>query len=151
MKTVRTHWAPPLAALLALLMMIAAGCGGDEAGTRTASPSVIASLDGATELRRVLDEAGDRLVVVDFYADWCRPCRQLSPMLEEIARKHPEKAAFYKIDVDRHQALARAYRVTGIPHVAFIRSHETVHRIIGVQHRDAYIRALGRYASLTGG
>jgi len=140
-----------VAALLALLMTMAAGCGRDEAGTRAATPSVIASLDGAGALRQALDEAGDRLVVVDFYADWCMPCRQLSPMLEEIARKHPEKAAFYKVDVDRHQALARAYRVTGIPHVAFIRNHETVHRIIGVQHRDAYIRALGRFASLTDG
>ena len=106
----------------------------------------IATLEGTRAFEKALADAGDGLVVVDFYADWCGPCRQLFPVLEEIARKHGDKATFYKVNVDRNRELAQARRITGIPHVMFIRRSEAVHSIIGLQHADAYRRANGRFS-----
>lgn len=146
----QTHY-PRLLVLTVLLLGAIAGCSENRTEAHAPSASVIASLDGADALRRALADARGGLVVIDFYADWCGPCRQLSPTLEEIARKHGQKARFYKVNVDRNRDLARAYRVTGIPHVAFIRNRDTVHRIIGVQHRDVYVKALGRFSSLSDG
>ena len=110
------------------------------------SHQTIASLEGTRSFEKALADAGDGLVVVDFYADWCGPCRQLIPVLEQIARKHGDKAVFYRVNVDRNRELAQAYRVKGIPHVMFIRRSEALYSIIGLQHPDAYLRAIGRFS-----
>ena len=120
------------------------GCSESTTPSGAGGKSVVATLDGAEAFRQALADAGTGLVVVDFYADWCAPCRQLSPMLEEIARAHPDKATFYKVDVDRNGDLMRVFRITGIPHVMFFRNSQTVHSIIGVQHKDAYVKAIDR-------
>lgn len=56
-------------------------------------------------------------VVVDFYADWCAPCRMVSPAVEALAREWEGSVAFAKVDIDRHPRLAQAYRVSSIPAV----------------------------------
>jgi thioredoxin 1 len=123
---------------------VTVGCSQSPSESRSGGQSVVATLEGAEAFRQALTEAGAGLVVVDFYADWCAPCRQLSPMLEEIARAHPDKAAFYKVNVDQNADLTKVYRITGIPHVMFFRNSQVVHSILGVQHKDAYVRALDR-------
>ncbi|MEE4607782.1 MAG: thioredoxin domain-containing protein [Desulfobacteraceae bacterium] len=123
---------------------VAVGCSESTTQSGAGGKSVVAALDGAEAFRQALADAGTGLVVVDFYADWCAPCRQLSPMLEEIARAHPDKATFYKVNVDQNGDLMRVFRITGIPHVMFFRNSQTVHSIIGVQHKDAYVNALNR-------
>jgi thioredoxin 1 len=135
-------------AALVLLGAATVGCSEQRVGDVSGDPSpqVIVRLEGARAFDKALVDAGDALVVVDFYADWCGPCRELNPVLEEIARKHADKATFYKVNVDRNRDLARAHRVSGIPHVMFIRRGEAVHSIIGVQPSDAYLRAIGRFA-----
>ena len=140
-----------LLALAMVLLPVTVSCSDNRGPESPAGRKVITSLDGSSAFRQALADAGDALVVIDFYADWCGPCRQLSPMLEEIARKHGDKATFYKVNVDRNRDLARAYRVAGIPHVLFIRRSEAVHSIIGVQHPDAYLRAIGRFAADSAG
>jgi thioredoxin 1 len=123
---------------------VAIGCSESTSESGSGGKPAVATLEGAETFRQALADAGAGLVVVDFYADWCAPCRQLSPMLEEIARAHPEKATFYKVDVEKNGDLMRVFRITGIPHVMFFRNSQTVHSIIGVQHRDAYVKALER-------
>ncbi len=58
---------------------------------------------------------GNKPCVVDFYADWCAPCRITSPILEELAREYRDKINVYKVDVDKHRELAAAFGVRGIP------------------------------------
>ncbi len=133
-----------LAGSLLVLGPVASGCSESDGGSSAGGKAHIATIEGATAFRQALADAGTKLVVVDFYADWCAPCRQLSPMLEEVASKYPEKAVFYKINVDKNGDLMRVFRITGIPHVMFFRDSAAVHSIIGVQHRDAYVNALNR-------
>ncbi|MHB0997547.1 MAG: thioredoxin [Elusimicrobiales bacterium] len=64
--------------------------------------------------------AGGRPCIVDFYADWCGPCKMLSPVLEELSRKYDGKLDVYKIDTDREQELAGAFGIQSIPTMLFV-------------------------------
>lgn len=58
--------------------------------------------------------------VIDFYADWCRPCKMLAPVLEEIAREYAGKVLFYKVNVDMEKELAAAFGIASIPSLLFV-------------------------------
>ncbi len=64
--------------------------------------------------------AGGRPCIVDFYADWCGPCKMLSPVLEELSKKYDGKLDVYKIDTDREQELAGAFGIQSIPTMLFV-------------------------------
>ncbi len=63
----------------------------------------------------------DQLFVFDLYADWCRPCKMLSPILEEVSQTHSDRAQYYKINTDSLPQLSRAFKVNGIPYVVFFK------------------------------
>ena len=63
---------------------------------------------------------GDKPAVVDFYADWCGPCRAIAPILEEIAQEYDGQLYIYKVNVDEAPEIANAFNVTGIPTLLFI-------------------------------
>ena len=87
------------------------------------------------ELEVVLEEAGDTLVVVDFFAEWCGPCKKIAPAIEELASKQMQrskpKVLFYKVDVDQARELAAASGVKSMPTLQFFRKGVKVHEIIG--------------------
>jgi len=102
----------------------------------------------ADHFRNILRDNGDRLLVFDFYADWCRPCKLLSPMLETLAGKYSDKAAFFKVDVDRNRDLASAVGLRGVPYVLFVKNAKTVHSLTGLHPKDAYVRVITRYSQV---
>lgn len=63
---------------------------------------------------------GKRPAIVDFSATWCGPCRRLAPILDDLAKTYKGKIDFYKVDVDKAQALAKAYGISSVPTVIFI-------------------------------
>ena len=63
---------------------------------------------------------GDRPVIIDFYATWCRPCKMTAPIVEELAKTYRGKIEFYKMDVDKEQELAAAFGIQSIPTFLFI-------------------------------
>ena len=70
-------------------------------------------------------------VLVDFYADWCGPCKMVGPLLEDMAPKYDGKAKICKLNIDEHADLARKYKVMSIPTLLFIKDGETVERVSG--------------------
>ena len=63
---------------------------------------------------------GDKPAIVDFYATWCGPCKQVAPVLEELAKEYEGKIVIYKVDTDQEKELARAFGITSIPTLLFI-------------------------------
>ena len=63
---------------------------------------------------------GTKPVIIDFYADWCPPCRKLSPLVEEIAKKYEGKIVVYKVDTDKEKELAKILGIQSLPTLLFI-------------------------------
>ncbi len=81
-------------------------------------------------------------VLLDFYADWCGPCRMLSPVIEQIAAEHPE-IVVGKVNVDEENALAMRFGITSIPFVALIKNGEVAASSLGYRQKDELLSALG--------
>ena len=70
-------------------------------------------------------------VVIDFWADWCRPCKALEPVIKDLARKYAGKVIFGKVDADRNQAKFQEFGIMGIPTILFFRNGKLVDQVIG--------------------
>jgi thioredoxin 1 len=72
-----------------------------------------------------------QLVMVDFWATWCAPCRMVAPTVEELAKEYEGKAKFVKVNTDENSELATQYKIRGIPTLMFIRDGQVVDQIVG--------------------
>jgi thioredoxin 1 len=80
-------------------------------------------------------EIQDGVVLVDFYADWCGPCRMMTPVLEKVAKEVKGKAVIGKLDIDKAQKIASQFQVTSIPTLILYKNGKEVGRLVGL--RDA--------------
>jgi thioredoxin len=80
--------------------------------------------------------------VVDFYADWCGPCRMVSPVIESLSQEYAGKVNFAKVDTDANQGLAMRYNILSIPTVMIFKGGNIVDKIIGAVPADAYRRKI---------
>lgn len=86
--------------------------------------------------RVVLKSEG--LAVVDFYADWCGPCRLVGPVIEGLARDYDDKVRFVKVNTDDNQRLAVKYDIMSIPTVVIFRNGQVVDRLVGAAPTQLY-------------
>jgi thioredoxin 1 len=84
----------------------------------------------------------DQPVIVDFYADWCGPCKMLSPVLEQLGTEHTE-VKITKVNVDEEPELAERYRVRGIPYVAIFREGKLAGQAVGYRPKAVLEADLG--------
>lgn len=85
---------------------------------------------------------GSEPVLVDFWAEWCGPCKALAPKLEEIAGEMSGKAKIVKVDVDANPDTASKYGVRGIPTLVLFKAGKEVGRLVGNQPKDAIVNLL---------
>ena len=84
-------------------------------------------------------------VLVDFWADWCMPCRMMAPVMEELAKAYTGKALFGKINVDENSQIAGRYGIMSIPHFLIFKNGTRVEKIVGAVGRDPLENALKKY------
>ena len=86
--------------------------------------------------------AEGKLVMVDFWANWCMPCRMLGPVIEQLAQDYEGKAVIGKVDVDEQGELAMRYGVMNIPTVIFFKDGKEIHREVGALPKDIFVNVL---------
>ena len=87
----------------------------------------------------------EKPVVVDYWAEWCGPCRMVAPVLEEIAAEHPETLTIAKLDIDENPGTARDYQVMSIPTLILFKGGEPVKQIVGAKPKAALLQDLADY------
>jgi len=90
--------------------------------------------------KEVLD--ADKITVVDFYADWCGPCKMMAPIMEAVAKELGETAVVGKVNIDDNQNLAVKYQIMTIPTIAIFKNGEIVESFIGVTDKDEILNAV---------
>lgn len=85
---------------------------------------------------------GNKPAIIDFYADWCPPCRQLSPLVEEIAKEYSGKIDVYKVDTDKETTLAQALGITNLPTLLFIPAQGKPQMTMGALPKENLVKAI---------
>lgn len=86
--------------------------------------------------------ASDKLVLIDFWAEWCGPCQLIAPHIESIAKKYKGQVLVCKVDVDQNEELAKRYQIQGIPNLKLIQGGKVVDEILGYADEAAIAKKL---------
>ncbi|MBA2438445.1 MAG: thioredoxin [Acidimicrobiia bacterium] len=89
--------------------------------------------------------ASSQAVVVDFWAEWCTPCKMIAPILDEIAAEHPDSLRIAKLNVDDHPDIGRRYQVMSIPTLLVFKDGELVKRLVGAKGKSQLLTELAEF------
>lgn len=90
----------------------------------------IPHIENLAEYEKLSNDTGNSVLVLDFYADWCGPCKRLAPELEKLAQEH-SSMRFLKVNVDQNEELTRQFKIEGMPTIVLIRSGKELQRVVG--------------------
>lgn len=89
--------------------------------------------------------SSDKSVIVDFWAEWCGPCRMVGPVIDEIGEEYSEKVKVVKLDVENNPATAMKYGITSIPAIYVFKDGEVDQQTVGAKPKTALVKELSKY------
>lgn len=89
--------------------------------------------------------SSDKPVIVDFWAEWCAPCRMVGPVIDEIGEEYSEKVKVVKLDVENNPATAMKYGITSIPAIYVFKDGEVDQQTVGAKPKTALVKELSKY------
>jgi len=87
----------------------------------------------------------DKPVIVDYWAEWCGPCRMVAPVLEEIANEYGDKIDVVKLNIDENPAVSQRYEIMAIPTMSVFKGGQVVKQIVGAKPKSALLREIADY------
>ena len=93
----------------------------------------------------VLDS--DKLSVIDFWAEWCGPCRAIGPVIEELAKDYNGKVNVGKVNVDNNPQISMNYGITSIPAILFVKGGQVVDKLVGAQPKSNFVKKIETHLS----
>lgn len=140
------------ALFISLLLTFSCGNAGNSENPTVSKtvPDMPANMTKADFINKVFDYEqkqdwaykGDMPCVIDFYADWCRPCKLVAPIMDELAQKYAGKVRFYKINTDKEKDLAMAFNIQSIPSVLFIPMNGQPMMSVGASSKEDFIKSI---------
>ena len=91
----------------------------------------------------VLDS--DKLSVVDFWAEWCGPCRAIGPVIEELAKEYAGMVNVGKVNVDHNPQISQNYGITSIPAILFVKGGQVVDKLVGAQPKGNFLKKIEQH------
>jgi thioredoxin 1 len=86
--------------------------------------------------------SSDKLTVVDFWAEWCGPCRAIGPVIEELSKEYAGKVNVGKVNVDVNPQVSMNYGITSIPAILFIKNGQVVDKLVGAQPKGNFVKKI---------
>lgn len=93
--------------------------------------------------------SGELPAIVDFYADWCAPCRMVAPVLEELGKEYKGQIDIYKVDTEREQELASVFGIRSIPSILFIPKEGKPQMAMGALPKESFVQAIADVLKVT--
>jgi thioredoxin 1 len=107
----------------------------------SANVSSVSALDFDSEVVKA-----DKLVLVDFWAEWCGPCKMIAPLLDEVARELGDKVKIVKVDVDQEPQLQQQYGIVSIPTLLFFKGGEVREQVVGTTSKKILVEKINSHA-----
>ena len=89
--------------------------------------------------------ASDKLSVIDFWAEWCGPCRAIGPVIEELSKEYAGKVNVGKVNVDNNPQISTNYGITSIPAILFIKGGKVVDKLVGAQPKGNFVKKIEQH------
>ena len=86
--------------------------------------------------------SSDKLTVIDFWAEWCGPCRAIGPVIEELSKEYTDRVNIGKVNVDHNPQLSINYGITSIPAILFIKGGKVVDKLVGAQPKSNFVKKI---------
>lgn len=131
------------------LVILSSGCS-KKVENKTESNTKMEHLTAATFKEKVFNYdvnrewkfAGDKPAIIDFYADWCGPCKMVAPVLEDLSKEYDGKIQIYKVDTDKEQELASVFGIRSIPSILFIPKDGQPQMSLGAMPKESLKKAI---------
>jgi len=132
---------------LSLFILWGISCSDNKQISAGSNDAKIKQIDSSKELLKVLETNPEKMMIIDLYADWCMPCKQLSPILNSLSGEHKNDAVFIKVNIDKSPDIAAMFGVQSIPHVVFMKNKEAIYSLTGLHPKDMYKNVITKCGS----